>query len=399
MLGRRTTPAAAAVALLVLVASPAFADPVTDYEMPFPCGQTWTGTTRDSHSPSRYAIDWNRVDDVNDPVVASAPGTVTIADSVDNSGYGRWVVVDHGNNEKSYYAHLATVTASVGQRVDQGQQIGTVGSTGNSSGPHLHYEQRLGSTVAAPFFHQLRYVFGSKVTSSNCVDVPLAPDWNGDQIGQPTVFRRADPATFQIHREGRTPVVRTMGGATDDPVVGDWDGNGTANAGVRTPSTKTFQLRSSTGVEAFAWGYATDEPVAGNWDGDAKWEVGVWRPSTATFILRIPTKRSIRVTLGDANDLPVTGDWDADGFTDVGVFDQATATYTLRKVDEEGTVWTASVPFGSPGDLPVVGDWDGNRRSDLGTWTPGTGVFNKRIATSPTASLRAVTTVRFGRPR
>ena len=48
--------------------------------MPFPCGQEWTGTTRDSHSPSRYSIDWNRPDDDDDPVVASAPGIVIRAE-------------------------------------------------------------------------------------------------------------------------------------------------------------------------------------------------------------------------------------------------------------------------------------------------------------------------------
>lgn len=399
MLSRRTTPAAVIAALMVAVAAPAFADPAADFEMPFPCAQAWKGATRDSHSPSPYAVDWNRVDDAYDPVVSSAPGTVTTADPVDNSGYGRWVVIDHGRNEKTLYAHLAAVTVSVGQRVDQGQQIGTVGSSGNSSGPHLHYEQRLGSSVTAPFFHQLRYVFGTTLTSSNCVDVPLAPDWNGDRIAQPTVFRRTTPATFQIYRAGSTPLVKTMGGPTDDPVVGDWDGNGTANAGVRTPSTRLFQMRTAAGVTSLVWGNTADQPVAGNWVGDAKWEIGVRRPSTSEFILRIPGRSSIRVVLGDRNDLPVTGDWDADGFTDLGVFDQATATYTLRRVDEEGTVWTASVRFGTAGDLPVVGDWDGNRRTDLGTWSPTTGVFHKRIATAPTSAQRAVTTVTFGNRR
>ena len=47
------------------------------YQMPFPCGQAWTGTTRSSHSPSSKAIDWNRPDDDGDDVVSSGPGTVT----------------------------------------------------------------------------------------------------------------------------------------------------------------------------------------------------------------------------------------------------------------------------------------------------------------------------------
>lgn len=399
MSARRTAILAGAAALVMVGAGAAVAGPVADYEMPFPCGQSWTGSTRDSHSPSRYAIDWNRVDDVNDPVVASAAGTVTVADSVDDSGYGRWVVVDHGNSEKTYYTHLATVTVKIGQRVDQGQQVGTLGSTGNSTGPHLHYEQRLGSTVVAPFFHQVRYVFGTTLRSANCVDVPLAPDWNGDRIAEPTVFRRTDPASFQVYREGRTPAVKPFGTSVDEPVTGDWDGNGNANPGVRNPTTRTFTTRTPAGTTTLLWGASSDKPIAGNWVGDARWELGLWRASTSTFYLRRPSGTFQKVVLGDADDLPVTGDWDGDGFTDLGVFDQVTATFTLRKVDAEGVVWLATVRFGSPGDLPVVGDWDGNLRSDLGVWTPGTGVFTKRIATSATSAMRRSTTLRFGRPR
>ena len=62
------------VGVLVVTASPAAAAPLTSYEMPFPCGETWTGTTRPSHSPSPYSVDWNRPDDVGDPVVAAAAG-------------------------------------------------------------------------------------------------------------------------------------------------------------------------------------------------------------------------------------------------------------------------------------------------------------------------------------
>lgn len=391
--------AASAAALLVVTAAPALAEPDTDFEMPFPCGQSWVGTTRDSHSPSRYAVDWNRADDVDDPVVASASGTVTIADRIADSGYGRWVVVDHGNGEKSLYAHLNTVTVTVGQYVDQGAQVGTVGSTGNSSGPHLHFEEREGSTVIPPFFHQLRFAFGTSLASRNCVDVPLAGDWNRDGIDQLTIFRREDPASFLIYRPGGDPRVREFGRATDDPVLGDWDGNGGANLGVRTPSTRTFLQRTPAGDRTIVFGVVADKPVAGDWNGDGPWEVGVWRPSRAKFVLRAADGTVTRVRLGDSDDLPVTGDWDRDGRTDLGVYDRASATFTLRRVDEEGVVWLATVPFGQPGDLPVVGDWDGNGRTDLGAWSPDTAVFSKRVAPSPTGSLRRVDTVRFGRAR
>ena len=89
----RTTALVAAAAALSLLAplAPAAARraPVTAYQMPFPCGETWTGATRVGHSPSRYAIDWNRNPDLGAPVVAAAAGVVTTAQVTPRGGYGR----------------------------------------------------------------------------------------------------------------------------------------------------------------------------------------------------------------------------------------------------------------------------------------------------------------------
>ena len=106
----RLLPATAllAVGAVLATASAAAAAPLTAYEMPFPCGQAWTGTTRPSHSPSPWSIDWNRTDDVGDPVVAAAAGVVTTAVPNGTRGYGRYVVVDHGNGESTLYGHLQT---------------------------------------------------------------------------------------------------------------------------------------------------------------------------------------------------------------------------------------------------------------------------------------------------
>lgn len=392
-----TLPLAALV--VTLLPSPASAAPVTDHELPFPCGQEWSGSTRDRHSPSRHAVDFNRPDDVDDPVVATAPGTVTVADAVDNSGYGRWVVVDHGNGERSFYAHLDRVMVSVGQRLDQGQQLGTLGTTGNSSGPHLHFEQREGDAVVWPWFGSERFVYDTPVRSGNCVDVPLAGNWVGDRTAEPTVFRRGVRSQFRFLRaDGRTGI-RKYGRSTDEPVIGDWDGNGRVNPGLFRPSRAVFRLRSKDGRVKIPFGAPTDLPVSGDWDGDGRWEVGTWTPATATFALRAADGTVSTVVLGDAGDLPVTGDWNGDGTTDVGAYDPTTATWTLRKVDTDGTVWHADVVFGSPGDLPVTGDWDANRSSDLGAWTPANATFSQRRAPSAMVSARQVTAVRFGRAR
>lgn len=79
-------------------------------------------------------------------ILAAASGTVTTAGWV--SGYGNYTVIDHGGGTMTAYGHQSSIIVSVGQYVEQGQVIGYVGSTGNSTGPHLHFEvYQNGSTV------------------------------------------------------------------------------------------------------------------------------------------------------------------------------------------------------------------------------------------------------------
>ncbi len=80
----------------------------------------------------------------NIKVVSS--GTITFAQY--NGSYGNLVKVDHGNGIETWYAHCSKIYAKVGQKVEAGDIIAAVGSTGNSTGPHLHFEIRIdGNTV------------------------------------------------------------------------------------------------------------------------------------------------------------------------------------------------------------------------------------------------------------
>ena len=72
------------------------------------------------------------------PVAAPAPGTVVTAASWGD--FGRHVIVDHGHGVRSLYGHLREIDVKLGQKVEKGQILGRVGSTGRSTGPHLHYE-------------------------------------------------------------------------------------------------------------------------------------------------------------------------------------------------------------------------------------------------------------------
>ncbi|MBW1602461.1 M23 family metallopeptidase [Streptomyces sp. JJ66] len=146
--------AMALTTLLALLVTPAQAEDQDDaatraaaaarpnFKAPYPCGQKWTYS---HHSREvRRALDFVRADGgstAGSPVLASAGGTATRHNQP--SGAGRYIVIDHGSGWKTYYFHLASYSVASGTRVSQGQQIGTTGSTGNSSGAHIHYEQLL----------------------------------------------------------------------------------------------------------------------------------------------------------------------------------------------------------------------------------------------------------------
>ncbi|MBA2384012.1 MAG: M23 family metallopeptidase [Actinobacteria bacterium] len=82
------------------------------------------------------------------PVVASASGTVIVAGWM--GGYGNLVVIDHGNGIATAYGHNSTIAAGAGQYVAQGQLIAYSGNTGNSTGPHVHFEVRVGGVPVDP---------------------------------------------------------------------------------------------------------------------------------------------------------------------------------------------------------------------------------------------------------
>lgn len=89
------------------------------------------------------------------PVYATGDGIVRIASSNPQgySGYGIVVAIDHGYGFTTLYAHMQKSTVRVGQRVKRGEQVGTVGSSGMSSGSHLHYEVHLGDRQVDPVYY------------------------------------------------------------------------------------------------------------------------------------------------------------------------------------------------------------------------------------------------------
>jgi murein DD-endopeptidase MepM/ murein hydrolase activator NlpD len=82
------------------------------------------------------------------PIHAAAAGTVIYCGW--EEGYGNFVVIDHGGNLATAYGHQSAIAVTCGQQVDQGQVIGYVGCTGHCTGPHLHFEVRVGGNPVDP---------------------------------------------------------------------------------------------------------------------------------------------------------------------------------------------------------------------------------------------------------
>lgn len=83
-------------------------------------------------------------------VLAADSGTVTVAGWPDSGGYGNRVMLSHGNGLETLYAHLSSISVVPGQTVNRGDVIGVMGSTGRSTGPHLHFEIRRGGELLDP---------------------------------------------------------------------------------------------------------------------------------------------------------------------------------------------------------------------------------------------------------
>lgn len=88
--------------------------------------------------------------DFGSPVFASGSGTVEVSDW--NGGYGRYIRIDHHNGYKTAYGHMSALLAPAGKKVAKGEIIGLIGSTGYSTGPHLHFEVTAEGQSIDPYF-------------------------------------------------------------------------------------------------------------------------------------------------------------------------------------------------------------------------------------------------------
>lgn len=126
------------------------------------------------------------------PIYATGAGVVSIAGWV--RGYGNLVEIEHAGGVRTRYGHLSSISVGRGAAVGQGEPIGRMGSTGRSTGTHLHYEVRVQGVPVNP----LDYIGQTHATYQTATWVPVtaakvAPRWTGWQLGQDERARLPEP--------------------------------------------------------------------------------------------------------------------------------------------------------------------------------------------------------------
>jgi hypothetical protein len=124
-------------------------------------------------------------------------------------------------------------------------------------------------------------------------------------------------------------VVTQYGNIGDQPIIGDWDGDGKDDIGVYQPNTATFVQRTGTTDYDIQYGNIGDQPIIGDWDGNGKDDIGIYRPNAATFVVRIGTM-DYDTQYGNIGDQPIIGDWDGNGKDNLGIYRLNNATFVIR---------------------------------------------------------------------
>jgi hypothetical protein len=255
-----------------------------DQYLPWAAGRT-VQVTQGNNGAASHTSAWTRYGwdfglHYGDAVLLGIPGVVALArggcagtNSWDcNSGYGNTVTVRVDDGSCARFEHLSAINVSVGQALTRGQQIGAIGSSGSSTGPHLHYQREdcaTGYSMPSAFFEAGIPAGGASVTSALAATGPAITDPGQAASGTNRFFYR--------DAGGAVSHTFTWGNAGDVPLTGDWNGDGSTEVGLYRPGTHEFFYRSAGGavVASFSWGNAGDVPLTGDWNGDGSTEVGL----------------------------------------------------------------------------------------------------------------------------
>ncbi|MFJ7272490.1 FG-GAP-like repeat-containing protein [Streptomyces sp. NPDC099050] len=396
---RALATALAVTALAAVVAMPtAHAAERPAFQLPVPCGETWVATTYAGHLPT-YSVDLNHYpgDDTGRPVTASAAGTVT-ASGASNGWAGTHVRIDHGGGWTTHYGHLDSTAVSVGTTVQAGQMIGRLGNTGNSTGPHLHFEQTLDGVGQPATFDGVGYPYVKRsITSNNC-GVPTNPaspapvsavgDLTGD--GKPDVLARAGTGSGNLYvypglGNGKFGTRIDNGGwSSIVQVTGAGDVTGDGRADVLAVEKSTGKLYVYPGGTNGHLGARVDNGAgwnalrtAGSEDlnGDGRGDLLAMETATGNLFLypgltngHFGSRVQIGTNWDSMSVISGAGDLTGDGKNDVAAVEEATGKLFVYPGTGDGKLGArieAGTNWDSMSSVSGAGDYTGDGKDDI----------------------------------
>ena len=264
--------------------------------MPFPCRQEWTGSTRSTTRRAPTTVDWNRTDDVCEPVVASGAGARHAGREPRRQQLRALRLRrprlrrEHALRPPRRGVRHPRPARRPGRADRAARRLGRTppAPTCTTNSGSTAAASRRGSTTS-------RSRCGSTRRSGNCVDVPIAGDWNGDGVAEVGVFRRSPTGNFGFDLGRRGPTRSRSGPppTTRSSVTGTATASPTGRPGRRVEHVHAAARRRQHEVARLRLSPPTARSP-GDWDGDGASEIGVWRPSEAAFCLRAHRRQPTR---------------------------------------------------------------------------------------------------------
>ena len=223
------------------------------------------------------------------------------------------------------------------------------------------------------------------VTWGQTGDDPVPGDFDGDGKTDFSVLRTASgtSSTWYVQNtSSNTMSSYNLGSSGDERAQADYDGDGKTDPAVFRPSNNTWYIqRSSDGVlaaHAFGSSALSDVPAPADFDGDGKADIAVWRAGDLKFYYLMSSTNNgsfQMISVSQGGTKPVPADYDGDGKADAAVWGSGTYSNNWHIVTSSGTA-IAPISFGVLAtDEPVHNDYDGDGKVDRAVWRPSNGTW------------------------